>query len=109
MGTQIALRVARMIGVLFVVSIGTFFMVALIPGDPAVAILGRGATPDQLEFVRSQLGLDQPVIQRYGDWVGGFLTGDLGETAIRPIRPVSEVIGSAIPIKSAKSRVKSRA
>ncbi len=98
MGRQIALRVGRMVAVLFVVSIGTFLLVSLIPGDPAVAILGRNATPDQLAFVREQLGLDQPILTRYGHWVTGFLTGDLGQTAVRPVRPVSEVIGSALPI-----------
>src|SRR5262245_20530192 len=98
MVTQIVIRVLRMLAVLFVVSVGTFLLISLIPGDPAVAILGRSATPEQLEFVRQQLGLDQPILARYGDWVSGFLTGDLGETAVRPIRPVSEVIGSALPI-----------
>lgn len=98
MGRLFAFRIARGLGVLWVVSIGTFLMISLIPGDPAVAVLGNSATPDQLEFVREQLGLDQPILQRYGDWISGFLTGDMGETAVRPIRPVSDIISSSLPI-----------
>ena len=98
MARQLGFRLARGLGVLWVVSIGTFMMVSLIPGDPAVAVLGNTATPDQLDFVRNQLGLDRPLIQRYGDWIGGFVTGNLGETAVRPIRPVADVIQSALPI-----------
>lgn len=98
MAMQLLQRFARMLGVLFVVSIATFMLISLIPGDPAVAILGRSATPDQLAFVRDQLGLDQPLLERYGTWISGFLTGDLGETAVRPIRPVSDVVGAALPI-----------
>lgn len=98
MASQLLVRLARLVGVLFVVSVGTFLMVSLIPGDPAIAILGQGATPDQLAFVRDQLGLDEPLPQRYFDWVTGFLTGDLGETVIRPSRPVGDVLSSALPI-----------
>lgn len=95
---QLVLRVLRALGVLIVVSLGTFLMVSLIPGDPAVAILGQSATPEQLEFVRNQMNLDEPFLQRYGEWVSGFLTGDMGETVVRPTRPVGDVMGSAVPI-----------
>ena len=73
-----------MIGVLVVVSIGTFFMVSLIPGDPAVAILGRGRdtrTASSSSATSSAWTSPDPTLR---DWAAGFLTGDLGETAIRP-------------------------
>ena len=95
---MIALRVSRLAAVLWVVSIATFSLVLLLPGDPARAILGQQATDGQVKHLTAQLGLDKPVVERYVDWIGGFVRLDFGETLVRPVRPVSQVIGSALPI-----------
>ena len=53
---------------------------SLIPGDPATAILGSYATPDNVEKLNRDLGLDKPVVQRYFIWLGNMLTGDFGRS-----------------------------
>ncbi|SLN57551.1 Glutathione transport system permease protein GsiC [Roseivivax jejudonensis] len=71
-------RLALGLLTLFVVSVVIFAAVNLLPGDFAQVILGQGATPQAVESIRRDLGLDQPVVLRYFDWLGGALTGDLG-------------------------------
>lgn len=63
---------------MFVVSIVIFVAVNLLPGDFAEAVLGQGATEEAVAAIRRDLGLDQPLIQRYFSWLGGIVTGDLG-------------------------------
>ena len=62
------------------VSALTFVLASLVPGDAARSILGLGATEEQYEALRTELGLDQPLWQRYADWLGGALQGDLGQS-----------------------------
>ena len=59
-------------------SIVIFSLVEIAPGDPASFMLGINAQPDTIAALRSELGLDQPKINRYFDWIGGMLTGDFG-------------------------------
>ncbi len=73
-------RVLFSIFVLFGVSILVFAATQALPGDPAVEILGHGAQPAQLAALRRQLGLDRPLLSQYGHWLGGFLSGSLGES-----------------------------
>jgi peptide/nickel transport system permease protein len=63
---------------LFVVSIVIFVAVNLLPGDFAEAILGQAATPETVASIRRDLGLDQPMVLRYFDWLKGMITLDLG-------------------------------
>lgn len=63
---------------LWLVSVLIFAGTEILPGDVAQTILGRTATPDSLTALRDQLALDDPAIQRYGNWLKGILTGDLG-------------------------------
>lgn len=63
---------------LFVVSVVIFAAVNLLPGDFAQAILGQGATPEAVEAIRQDLGLNKNPFVRYFDWLGGVLTGDFG-------------------------------
>ena len=63
---------------LFVVSVVIFAAVNLLPGDFAQAILGQGATPEAVEAIREDLGLNKNPFVRYFDWLGGVLTGDFG-------------------------------
>jgi len=55
-----------------------FGLTEALPGDAAQAVLGQGATPEALENLRLQMGLDRPALVRYLDWLGGILTGDMG-------------------------------
>jgi peptide/nickel transport system permease protein len=90
-------RVLQGIPVLFLVSAIVFAVVALIPGDPAMVVLGQGASPENLAAVRDRLGLDQPLPVRYAAWLGEVLTGDLGASVLSR-QPVTDLVGRALPI-----------
>lgn len=79
-----------MVLILLLVSGIIFTIVNLLPGDVAIAILGDGATPDQIEAMRKQLGLDLPASVRYWNWLSGMLQGDFGMSLEfhRPIAPL---------------------
>ena len=76
----IAQRLALGILTLFVVSIVIFAAVNMLPGDFAELILGQGATPEAVEAIRKDLGLNEPPVQRYLQWLMGALQGDLGNS-----------------------------
>ncbi|WP_204112555.1 ABC transporter permease [Shimia biformata] len=76
----IAQRLLLGILTLFVVSIVIFTAVNMLPGDFAQLILGQGATPEAVEAIRKDLGLDQPPITRYFQWLASALQGDLGNS-----------------------------
>jgi peptide/nickel transport system permease protein len=80
MATYVAKRLLAVIPVLFGLSIIVFLMMALIPGDPATAILGNYATPENVARLNAQLGLDKPLPQQYLIWLGNLLQGDLGRS-----------------------------
>ena len=83
MGTILSLILKRIgLGIvsLIAVSMIIFFAVELLPGDLAEAILGQNATPETLEAMRRDLGLDRVATTRYFEWVWGVLQGDLGES-----------------------------
>jgi peptide/nickel transport system permease protein len=80
---------------LLLVSGFVFFVLEVLPGDVATRILGRDATPESLQLLREQLGLDQPVLTRYLAWLGGLLTGDLGQSLVSS-RSVAEILGPRI-------------
>ncbi len=73
-------RVLALIPVLFGLTVIVFCIMALIPGDPAIAILGSFATPDNVAKLNRDLGLDQSLIDRYLIWVGNLFQGDLGRS-----------------------------
>jgi peptide/nickel transport system permease protein len=83
-------RVLLLVVVLFAVSILTFAIVNVLPGDVATAVLGDMATPDQVVAVRTALGLDQPLAERYLRWLVGVLQGDFGKSLQhgQPIAPM---------------------
>ncbi|MFD4343310.1 ABC transporter permease [Streptomyces coelicoflavus] len=93
-----ALRLLELLGVLFIASIGVFSLVVLMPGDPAVDILGAGRAPSEYTALRTELGLDQPLVTRYLDWLGGALTGDLGRSVVPPQSDVADRVLSALPV-----------
>jgi peptide/nickel transport system permease protein len=84
-------------GTLLAVSVVSFLLVALLPGDLALLILADAATPERVAALRSQLGLDQPLPIRYLHWLGNVLSGDLGR-AIHSGQPTLDVILSRLPV-----------
>lgn len=80
MGGYILKRLISAIPVLFGITIIVFLIMSLIPGDPATAILGSYATPENVEKLNRDLGLDKPMVQRYFIWLGNMLTGDFGRS-----------------------------
>ena len=91
-------KIGELIVVLFVVSLGTFGLVSLIPGDPSVAALGEGRTPEEYAQARLEMGLDDPFFTRYWDWLSSALQGDLGKSLVPPQSDVMERISSALPV-----------
>ena len=73
-------RILAVVPVLLGLTVIVFLIMALIPGDPATAILGSFATPENVARLNRDLGLDQPPIRRYLIWLGNLLQGDLGRS-----------------------------
>src|SRR5690606_6113028 len=73
-------RVAIGLATLLFASIAIFALLEIVPGDPALVMLGINATPEALQALREQMGLDLPAATRYLNWIGGFLTGDFGRS-----------------------------
>src|SRR6056297_3199709 len=78
--------------ILLVISVIIFFMVELLPGDIAQAVLGQGATEENLRALRKEMGLDKPAIVRYLEWLGGAVTLDFGNSIVTDER-VTTLIG----------------
>ncbi len=87
-------RLGAIIVVLAIVTIAVFGITVVLPGNAAVMILGEHATPESLAAMERQLGLNQPVLTQYLNWVGGVLHGDFG-MSLRLSLPVSQVVGEA--------------
>lgn len=84
-------RLLATIPVMAVVAIIVFSLLYLTPGDPAAVLAGEQATSEDIERLRVALGLDQPFLVRFGQWISGVMQGDLG-TSIFSRRPVMELI-----------------
>ena len=88
----LAHRIAYLVPVLLAVTLLTFLIAALLPGDLAHAMLGDQATPEAVAALRRDMGLDQPIWWRYLRWLGGILQGDFG----RSFRTGEPVLGSIL-------------
>jgi peptide/nickel transport system permease protein len=88
-------RLALGLLTLWLVSLLIFAATLALPGDAAQAILGREATPERLEALRDQLNLDEPVVSQYVEWLGGILTGDLGNSAATQ-EPVGDLLSDRV-------------
>jgi len=93
MQQYLVVRIAQLVPAIFLASIAIWALIYLLPGDPAIAILGPNATPEQYAAVRQQLGLDQPIPIQYVAWLGRVLHGDFG-ISYQTGLPVLELIGS---------------
>lgn len=80
---------------LLAVAVAVFALTSLLPGDTAVVVLGEHATEEQVAVLRAQLQLNRPVWQRFLDWLGGAVHGDLGRSLLTGV-PVAEEIGRGL-------------
>ena len=97
---MIALLSHRLLGLLttlLAVSLLVFMVMALLPGDPASIALGTSATPETLAALRHQMGLDQPLMLRYGHWLLALLRGDFGLSSTYGV-PAAGLIGERLAV-----------
>ena len=97
MAGMIARRLVQLLAVLIIVSMLTLLMMRLLPIDPAIAILGQQATPEQIAQIHEELGLDQPFLVQWVNYIGDVLQGDLG-TSLRTGQTVTEAIKERLPV-----------
>src|SRR5687767_3515502 len=84
-------RLLQAIPVVIIASILVFALVRFLPGDPAYAILGNDARPEDIQRLRVKMGLDKPIYAQYGVWLGQVLQGDMSES-VRNRYPVGKLI-----------------
>ncbi|HNB27356.1 MAG TPA: ABC transporter permease, partial [Alphaproteobacteria bacterium] len=96
MPAYIARRLVQTALILLGVSIITFALLHWLPADPARMVAGRTATKEQVELVREQLGLDQPLWNQYGRYLWKLMQGDLGRSYLQRTQ-VTELIGARLP------------
>ena len=92
-----AKRIAMLLLTMVIVSFLAFAAFDLISGDPATAMLGTQATAEKVEALREELGLNRPLLVRYGEWLTGFFTGDLG-TSYSYRQPVWDLIAPKVGV-----------
>jgi peptide/nickel transport system permease protein len=95
MGRYLLGRLASLVPILFGTSLVSFLLIRLVPGDPAVALLGMEADDAALAALRHKLALDQSLGAQYVSWLGNILTGDFGRS-IQGGRDVLPLLGSAL-------------
>ena len=90
-------RLVSLIVTVWLASIVVFAVLQLVPGDPALLMLGVNAQPDTLAALRSQMGLDQPILTRYLHWAGGLARGDFG-VSLTYARPVADLVAERLAV-----------
>lgn len=90
-------RLVALVPLLFIVTLIVWGLLLLVPGDPALSIVGNDATPQQVEAIRAELGLDDPGYVRYFRWLGHIVRGDLG-TSLFTSYEVTEAIRDRLPV-----------
>src|SRR6266851_2079325 len=93
----VARRLLYLVPVLVAVSLLTFLIASLLPGDLAYVILGDQATPEKVAALRHDMGLDQPIWWRYLSWLGHVLQGDLGRS-FRTGQTVLQAVAERLPV-----------
>ncbi|RZL87832.1 MAG: ABC transporter permease [Variovorax sp.] len=90
-------RLIALVPILLGTSIVAFFLIRLVPGDPALALLGLDADPQAIAALRQQLALDQPIVVQYITWLGHIFAGDFGRSVqgARPVLPL--LLGALAP------------
>lgn len=97
MGRYLLTRLWQSVVTLVLAAIVVFIGVRQLPGDPALAMAGEEATPEQLAAVRADMGLDQPLVTQFLTFVGNMFRGDFGEST-RTGTPVTELIATTLPV-----------
>lgn len=91
----VAQRLTLGIILLFAASALIFGLTEILPGDAAQAQLGQAATPESLANLREEMGLNRPALTRYTEWIGGMMTGDMGNALSNKL-PIGEQIGKRL-------------
>lgn len=91
MAILLARRLFALLATLAAVSVAIFLLMERTPGDAAEAQLGASATPERVEALRRELGIDGPPVERYFKWIGGVLVGDLGRSTAYGV-PVADLV-----------------
>lgn len=94
---HIVRKLLAVIPVLILVSMILFTIISLLPGDAAMGVIGESVNQEDLSRIRTELGLDKPIYERYADWLGKVLHGDLGR-AIKSQQPVTEIVALRLPV-----------
>lgn len=97
----ITVRLLQGLVVIFLISIATFVIMRMMPGDPVFLLLGEGEiriSEEQIEAIKAKWGLNRPYHEQYLIWAGNLLRGDFGESLIRRGVPVRQMIFEAIPV-----------
>jgi peptide/nickel transport system permease protein len=89
-------RLLGVLPVLLLVAVGSFLLVHLVPGDPALVMLGSDATPQQIETLRAEMGLDRALPEQFLVWIREVLRGNLGESFFLA-RPVTQALLERLP------------
>lgn len=90
-------RLVSAVPILLIVSLVVFALIELAPGDPAVALAGDNPTPERVAEIRDELQLDDPMLVRYGRWLGDVVQGDLGDS-LHTTQPVTTMIGQRLSV-----------
>jgi peptide/nickel transport system permease protein len=96
-GRTLAGRLGTFVASLLVASLAVFLLVNALPGDVAGTILGSNATPQAVEGLREQLGLNRPLLLRYIEWLTGMFVGDFGVSAFTQ-EPIGSLIGPRLAV-----------
>lgn len=97
MARYAAKRILQMLPLLLLVSLISFGLVRLVPGDPAVVMGGPNATPEQVDAIRRNLGLDRPFLAQLGAFYASLARGDLGRSLLLG-QPVAEALAERTPV-----------
>ncbi|MEV0974371.1 MULTISPECIES: ABC transporter permease [Streptosporangiaceae] len=93
----LVLRAGQLIIVVFGVTVVSFVVLHLLPGDVTTTVLGEGASPEAKAALRAELGLDAPLLSRYWEWLSSAVRGDLGDSLTLGY-PVTELIRLRLPV-----------
>jgi peptide/nickel transport system permease protein len=91
MGAYLVKRILSLLPVLLGITLAVFLLLRLIPGDPAIALAGERATPEQVEALRAQLGLNQPLWLQYFGFLGNLLSLNFGKSLLSGIPVIDEI------------------
>ncbi len=83
--------------ILFILSVAVFYLLRVVPGDPAIRMCGLNCTTEQINAIHHEMGLDKSYPQQYWDWISGVLTGDLGTLEREPQAGRSAGSGTGCP------------